>query len=647
MRSSSPAELARGQAALNAGRLQEAAAILSDAAAHHPDVAEIHARLGEARHALGAFEPAIASYREALRLRPEPVLNGRLGIALCQVGRLAEAVAAFEAALALDPSFLDARVNLGMTRFQLGDHLAGKRLMRQALALKPDHAESWLTHASAAYGLGDETISDIAARRTLAISPGQSAALALRALVLRRLGQPGKAFGSARRAVVVSPRQVEMLVVAAVALRDIGRAEEAVGMFRRALAVDPRSQEARAAFIMCLNYAASATPADLLAEARAWERWHTPPARATPRAVAARGQALRVGLVSGDLKRHAVGYFLAGTVPFLDRRRIELQCFSMSRVADDLTLGLKAAATRWHDITATSDEDAAQLIARERIDILVDMSGYTGGGRLTLFARKPAPVQAAWIGYFGTTGLSTIDWLIADRHLVPPGEERWFSERVLRLPDSYVCYQPPKDAPDVSPPPSEADGVVTFGSCNALAKITRPTVALWSRILAAVPGARLLLKTGAFDAAMARDDTRRAFAQHGIAPDRLLLEGWSAYGDFLKTYGRIDVALDPFPFCGGLTTVETLWMGVPLVSLAADRFAGRQSLSYLSTIGHPELCARTEDEYVAIAVGLARDADARARLRGRLRADMAVSPLLDGERFARNLESAFETMAGR
>lgn len=645
--STAAAALASGQSALREGRADEAVAILANAAARYPSEAEIHARLGEALHTLGRFEPAIGSYRTALRLRPEPLLNGRLGIALCQVGRLAEAAVAFEAALALEPSFLDGRINLGMTRFHLGDHQEGRRLMRQALALKPDHAESWMAQAAAAQALGHDAVTDVATRRTLWIAPGQNAALALRALVLRRLGRLGEAFSLARRAVVVDPRQAEMLVVAAVALRDIGRAEEAVGVFRRALAVDPRNQDARAAFIMCLNYAASATPADLLAEARQWERWLAPQARAKPRPLSPAGDALRIGLVSGDLKRHAVGYFLAGTLPFLDRRRVEVQCFTMSRATDELTAEIRAAAGKWHDLTSLDDEAATGLIAQERIDVLVDMSGYTAGNRLALFARKPAPIQAAWIGYFGTTGLSTIDWLIADRHLVPPGEERWFSERVLRLPDSYVCYRPPADAPGVSPPPSDASGVVTFGGCNALAKITGPTIALWARILSAVPQARLLLKTGAFDAAPARDDIRRAFSRHGIGADRLVLEGWSAYGDFLKTYARIDVALDPFPFCGGLTTVETLWMGVPLVGLAADRFAGRQSQSYLTTIGHPELCARTEDEYVAIAVGLGRDGEERRRLRGRLRADMAASPLLDGKRFARNLETAFETMAGR
>jgi protein O-GlcNAc transferase len=640
-------ELALAERQLRAGQPGEAIATLEGYVDRNPTAAAVHARLGELRQAVGRLEPAIASYRTALSLATHPVVHAQLGIALSLVGRLSEAASAFEAALDLDPGFIDARVNLGMIRVHLGAREAGGRLIRQAAVLKPDHAESWQVAASAAYGQGDESTADTATQRVLWLSPGHGAALALRSLILRRQGRVGEAYLAARRAVVLDPRQAEMLAVAAVTLRDIGRSEEAVRGFRRALAVNPRHADARAALIMCLNFVTSATPAQLLAEAREWQRRHAPPQRGPSRPSIAAGGPLRVGLVSGDFKRHAVGYFLSGALPHLDSRRIEVQCFATSGTTDALTSTIQAAATKWHDISSISDDDVFTLVDREKIDVLLDMSGYTAGARLPLFALKPAPVQAAWIGYFGTTGLAAMDWLIADERLIPADQERWFSEKIMRLPDSYVCYAPPPDAPPVAPPPSDRSGIVSFGSCNTLAKITPATVAVWSRILAGLPGSRLLLKTSGFDADVARTSIKTAFAAHGVSADRIMLEGWSAYRDFLETYGRIDVALDPFPFCGGLTTVETLWMGVPLVSLAADRFAGRQSLSYLTTIGHPELCAQSEDEYVAIAIALGRDAAARGRLRARLRPDMASSPLLDGPRFARHLERAFEVMAGR
>lgn len=281
---SSPADvLAQGQAALRAGRIHEALAILAGAAARHPAVADIHAWLGEAQHALGRFDQAIAAYRAALRLQAGPLLNGRLGIALCQAGRLPEATAAFEAALALDPSFLDARLNLGMTRFQLGEREVGRRLIHQALVLKPDHGESWQIRASVAHAMYEDSATEMATRRALWMSPGSSAALALRALVLRRLGKPAETLSLARRAVALDPRQPGMLVIVGVALRDVGKAEAGVGVFRRALAADPGNQEARAALVMCLNYVASAAPAELLAEAKKSERWLVPANRPASR----------------------------------------------------------------------------------------------------------------------------------------------------------------------------------------------------------------------------------------------------------------------------------------------------------------------------------------------------------------------------
>ncbi|MBM3561461.1 MAG: tetratricopeptide repeat protein, partial [Alphaproteobacteria bacterium] len=521
-------------------------------------------------------------------LTPHPVLYSRVGIALCVAGRLDDAIADFEKALSLDPGFIEARANLGMVRIHTGNPALGIGLLRQALALKPDHAESWQMTASAAHMTGDDPAVGRAAARALSLSPASGAALALSALAYRRQGRLGRAFRAARQAVALDPRQADMLSVVALALRDIGLAEEAVRLFRRAVAASPRHADAHGALIVCLTYAASATPAALLAEARRWAAIHAPPPRPSARTSIGEGGPLRVGLVSGDLKRHPVGFFLSGVLPHVDRSRVSIECFATSRGSDALTETIKAATAAWHDIAGVADADAFDLIERRRIDILVDLSGHTLGGRLRLFALKPAPVQAAWIGYFGTTGLPAIDWLIGDERLIPPAHERWFTERIFRLPDSYVCYAPPAEAPPVAPPPADRAGYVTFGCCNALAKVSSGTIAAWSRILGALPDARLLLKTAAFEAEAARSHVRQAFAAHGISPDRITLEGMSPYREFLEGYGRIDIALDPFPFCGGLTTMETLWMGVPLVSLAGDRFVSRQSLSYLTAMGHPE-----------------------------------------------------------
>jgi protein O-GlcNAc transferase len=635
-----------GRQLLAAGRGGEAAQAFEDAVRQAPASAEAHLGLADALQALGRYDGAIVHYRQAVALRPDALAQARLGVALCQAGRVGDAVPAFEAALALDPGLLDARINLGMVRSHLGEHSRGVSALRAAAALKPDHPDTWLVWSTAAFGAGHLAEADAISARTLVLAPHHSTALALRSLVHRQSGRLAEAHRMARLASTLDPGQAEMLAVAAAALRDVGLAEDAVRFFRRALAIQPRNAAVRAAFVMCLNYVAGATPAELLAEARQWQAWHAPPPRPLAPAGLRRPKPLRIGLVSGDLRQHAVGFYLSGVLPFIDAERLRITCFPTVAGEDAITAHLRRAAPDWVDISASDDETAFTTIRREGIDVLVDMSGYTAGARLTLFALKPAPVQAAWIGYFGTTGLSAIDWIVADRHLIPADAERFYSERVLRLPDSYVCYAPPESAPAVGPPPSDRTGHVTFGCCNALAKVTRQTVKVWAAILHAVPGSRLLLKAGAFAAPAARRQITEAFAGHGVDAKRLTLEGWSPYPDFLDTYGRIDVALDPFPFCGGLTSVETLWMGVPLVSLATNRFAGRQSLSYLSTIGHADLCCTSPEAYRDLAVALGHDAERRRRLRASLRQDMAKSPLLDGRRFARNLEHAFEAMTG-
>ena len=640
-------QLAHGQTLLRTGQAAAAEGFFAAQIAIRPQVADFHAGLAEARESLGRLEEAITGYRAALRLKALPVVHNRLGVALCRVGRLTEAVGDFEAAVALEPMFVEARCNLGMTRLHIGHADHGNALIRQALALKPDHADSWQARSTAAYFLSRHADTATAAGRALAVAPDHGTALALGAMAARHLGRLTEASWFSRRAMALEPRQAEMLATTAVVQRDMGLADAAIRQFRRALALQPQHEAIRSAFIMCLNYVSDTDSIELLAAAREWERRHAPPRRPR-RPVSPRSSApLRVGLVSGDLRRHPVGYFLDQVLPSLERQRIATVCFATASGGDAFTDRLRASATGWHDIAGMTDDGACDLIEREAIDLLVDLSGHTAGGRLRLFSRRPAPVQASWIGYFGTTGLSSIDWLIADRHLVPVEHEPAFSERVARLPDSYICYAPPADAPSVAEPPSDRAGHVTYGCCNALAKVGPAAVAAWARILVATPGSRLLLKTSAFDSAPVRRRVIDAFGALGVEAARLGLEGWSPYGDFLHTYDRIDVALDPFPFCGGLTTVETLWMGVPLVSLAGDRFAGRQSLSYLSTVGHAELCASTADAYVDLAVRLGSDANWRRQLRHRLRDDMARSPLVDGPGFAGHLTALFEMMARR
>jgi predicted O-linked N-acetylglucosamine transferase (SPINDLY family) len=289
------------------------------------------------------------------------------------------------------------------------------------------------------------------------------------------------------------------------------------------------------------------------------------------------------------------------------------------------------------------DAALAELIRADGIDILIDLAGHTAKNRLPVFVRKPAPVQASWAGYAGTTGLAAMDYLISDWQETPAGTDQWYCETIIRLPDDYVCYAPPAYAPPVGPLPALQGGGVTFGCFNNLAKLGEEVVGLWSRLLRGLPDSRLLLVTRQ----LAEPDTvaryRQLFARHGVAR-RVEFSPALPHAELLASYGRLDIALDPFPYGGGLTTLESLWMGVPVVTLAGQSFAGRHSLSHLTVAGLPELVADSEDDYLAIATGLASDLPRLAELRRGLRQRVAASPLVDGARFTANLETAYKQM---
>jgi len=347
-----------------------------------------------------------------------------------------------------------------------------------------------------------------------------------------------------------------------------------------------------------------------------------------------------------DLRFHPVGRFLIGAVENFDRRQIALVCYSDVTIRDELTARFQAAAALWRDIRGASDDRVARQIAADRIDLLVDLCGHTANNRLLLFARKPAPRQATWIGYEGTTGLEAIDYLLADRYLVPPESEPYYVERVVRLPDSHVCYEPGVALPPIALAPPQTRGPTTFGSFNNPAKYTAPVIHAWAEILRQVPGARLLLKYRGLDQPQQCERYRQWFAAEGIDARRVEFRGFSATSDYLASYNEVDVALDTFPFNGGATTCDALVMGVPVVTWPGETFASRHSLSFLSTAGVPQCIARDQDDYVRRAVELAGDVSRLADWRRGLRDQVLASPLCDARRFAAGVQETLLRLAG-
>jgi len=298
----------------------------------------------------------------------------------------------------------------------------------------------------------------------------------------------------------------------------------------------------------------------------------------------------------------------------------------------------------WKPIYGKTDEAAANMIYADGVHILLDLSGHTANNRLPMFGYKPSPVQVSWLGYFATTGLNEMDYLIGDPHVTPPGDDDQFTEKVWRLPETRWCFTPPDVDIEVSEPPAVNHGYVTFGCFNNAEKVNDEVVALWAKVLEAIPNSCLLLKAKQFHDQMVRESIIQQFAALGINSKRISLEEFEDRQKYFAAYSKIDIALDLFPFTGGTTSVESLWMGVPLVTLAGDSLISRQGVGVLMNAGLSDWVAADEEEYVAKAVLFASDLDKLASLRAGLRSQVLASPLFDAPRFARNIENALWAM---
>lgn len=430
--------------------------------------------------------------------------------------------------------------------------------------------------------------------------------------------------------------------------RDCGDHMTSRRLYETALQYLPDESAVRSNALMSLEYAPDVTDDERLSRAREWEQWAMARAggvRPRPALRDLHGRPLRVGYVSADFCQHTVGLFVKDVLISHDRERVVPYAYSAGQVDDWVTAEIRNGC-EFRSVALLDDAALAALIRHDGIDVLVDLSGHTAGARLTVFAYRPAQVQVSWLGYFATTGLSVIDAVLLDEWHAPPGTESQFVERIVRLSGGRFCYTPVHFAPaEVAPPPCVAKGTVTFGCFNNTGKLNTGVLEAWAQILTAVPDSRLILKWRTFQDAGMSDSIRAAFARLGIDPERIELRGASFHANLLQEYADVDIALDPFPFTGGLTSCEALWMGVPVVTWPQGRVVSRQTYAFLSAIGLPELAADNRDDYVRIAVGLSRDAGRLQSLRRDLRDRMRMSSLCDVAGFTHRLEEALIALA--
>lgn len=641
----------------NLGNILKAQGTLDDAAQSYrravqikPDFAVAHSNLGNVLTELGQLHDAAASHRRALAIRPDYAeAHCNLGNVLTNLGQLDDAVASYRRALATKPDFAAAYSNLGTVLKDLGQRDDAIASCRRALAIRPDFAEAHNNLGNVLKETGHLEDAEASYRQALAIRPDYAEAHSNLGNVLKDIGHLDDAEACCRRALELKPDFADAHCNLGNVLSDVGRLDAAVASYRRSLECNPDFDSARGNLLFTHNYMPD-QPADmLLSEARSYGALVARQAR--PYAlwdnVPVAGRRLRVGLVSGDMGNHPVGYFLNAVLAALASGmsdRLELFAYPSYLRTDALAARISGYCHQWTPAAGLSDRRLAERIHDDCIDILIDLSGHTARNRLPMFAWKPAPVQVSWLGYFATTGVAEIDYLIADPWTLLEAEEVNFTERIWRLPETRLCFAPPEVDVGVSPLPALSAGSVCFGCFNNLTKMNDAVVMLWARVLRAVAGSRLLLKARQLGEASVRRSTFDRFAAQGIGEDRLVLEGMSARAQYLSAYSRVDIALDPFPFSGATTSAESLWMGVPVLTLAGQRFVSRQGLGLLANVGLHDWIAADADDYVARAVAHASDIRGLAALREGLRRQVLISPVFDAPRFAGHFEAALRGM---
>lgn len=572
---------------------------------------DLRTMTGDVAHYLKLAESQLL---ELVNMRPSsPHVQGLLALIHLVHKRPDEAVVCLKKALAKNPLDPELLYNMGFALMGLKRFKEATKQFARLTALDPKHGMGWHMLAESVRKAGDPAAAIASYRRAMALVPGWPKPYGGLAAALIRMGRHKESFDQLERVVALTPDvpfyHSEMLFT--MHNHPECDAEEIARRHR--------------AFGVCFE-----TPLK--------SSWH-------PHAnVPDRERKLRVGFVSADFRRHSVGYFMADLLAGLQGGTLELVAYSSGGKHDDLTERIKPFFAVWRDCKMLSDDALAAQIRADGIDVLVDLAGHTLGNRLLTFARRPAPVQATYLGYPDTTGLTAMDYIVGDARMFPAEEAALYMETPWRLPETSLCFTPPDLPVNVGSLPAMRNDFVTFGCLNKWEKITEAVIDTWATILHAVPGSRLLLQSEPYGEAAIASIVRDRFADKGIEAERLALIGKLTWREHMETYNRVDIALDPFPYNGTTTSVEGLWMGVPLLALKGDRLVAHMGESILHTMGMPEWIASDKADYVAKAVTFSGDLPALAAVREGLRDRLLASPICDAPRFAHNFEAAFRGM---
>lgn len=651
-------DAANPKAWLQLGELQRELGLYRDALtsfarsiALDENLSEAHLSMCVTFIALDDYASAEVCCSRAIDLEPDnPAALSNLGAVFRRRGRFSDALDCFRRALALNPAFFEAHLNSGTVYMALGQFPMALQAYQNALAINPLSAEALSNCGAVLLRLERTTEAEASLQKALAICPNLATALNNLGLVFSTTRRMDQAVLYFNRAIENKSDYVDAYANLGGVLKDMGRLEEALRTLRQALSIDPNCLIAHSNLLLVGSYTSDQPVELLLSEARQYGEavarlatpysdWQNSP---SPE------RTLRIGFISGDFCCHPVGYFLDSVLKQLismDVPTLEIFAYASRQSDDVMSHRLRSYCASWQCVVGVSDEELAKRIHdHDHIDILIDLAGHTANNRLAVFAWKPAPIQVTWLGYFATTGVRAIDYILADPLTLPLDQEAYFSEQVWRLPETRLCFSPPDVMIDVNSLPALSRGFVTFGCFNNLSKMNDEVVRIWALILASVPLSRLFLKYQQLGDSALRLSTLARFAAHGITPDRLILEDYGPRSEYLGAYHRVDICLDPFPFPGGTTTAEALWMGVPVLTLSGKSFLSRQGVGLLTNSGLSDWVAQDIQDYLSLAVFHAGQLRSLAYLRSQLRQRVLRSPIFDAERFAGHFQMALRSM---
>ena len=638
-----------GVVQLRKGEAQTAADFFSKAIRNDPTNPAYYINLGRAMRGLGKTTGAVSCFQKAIQLTPGSFeAHFELGDVLENDERHVEALSCYERAAALRPDDYQIHIKKGHVLKTLGKLREAFTVYRNLLVTHPDKSETY-HHMALVFFEKKEFDKVIQCyQKAVQLTPDHHLPYLMMGNAFESQKKLDQALKSYQKSIRIKPDNPLAYMDMGGTYWRMGNLTSALDSFRRACRLKTDFAEAHSNLLMAMQYDPKTTEKTIFDESNRWWDNHGRPhfRNISKGYVEKQPSHLKIGYVSPDLRKHSVAWFFLPLIENHDPDCFETFCYSNVKKPDAVTAQIRKCCHHWRTTVDISGDAVAKQVQEDHIDILVDLAGHTRDNRLDVFAGKPAPIQVTWLGYPGTTGMQAMDYRITDVISDPPGEADLFHcEKLIRLPDGFLCYSPPENCPEVSTPPADKNGWITFGTFNNQPKINNRLVSLWANIMHCLPESRFLIKNEQIADRATRENAVALFQQHGISADRLQIIGRaSTVFEHLKNYNKMDIALDTFPYNGTTTTFEALWMGVPVVTLSGKRHASRVGASIMTHIGLKEFIAMTERQYIDKAVGLARDLELLASLRKRMRGKMGRSPLSNPASFARKMEKAYRKM---